>query len=830
MILVRRRGPATGREGGLSMLHRIGLVAAAFAALVALAANASQWQPYGLTDRPAPAIAALPGTSGPMFVFNAGAAYAAYSPDAGATWRHRTLDTILSPPTEFPATFIAGIPTQVFLNRFQVPWWSPDETRTWVPIAFPTPTPADDGNGYAIGGINPSNTQEIVTFFGGRVARTTDGGASWSFELAPFHASRITVDWVARRIYAWRFDGFAGKALDSAGPWLTQAPTPYYDALGGVVVATQGASLTRSADGGASFQPVGANLGPVNVCAIAFAPSAPGTVYAVDCVAAKSRQILRSVDAGATWTRAGFVPEELGGLGDSGTVALTVDGARPLRVWVGTAWGLHESVDGGVTVQRVPRASGSPGLARRVLFDATAPQRQWLSGRVIRTQDGGATWEQIDPGTFPYSVEWASRVRTNVVLGGERDLTFSRTALSTDGGATWTPKIVVSGRFGSAPRAIVDGQLGEVYVLQRVDDVTGERVFVSFDDGDSFAQRAQIPALPLSASASRTSTTVLYIGVDAGANAIGLVRSTDQGTTLAAVATLPQGGAVNAVAVAPSSATTIYVGYRTPSPYAILRSVDGGVTWQPASSGLGAGAVTSIAVDPAVATTAYAVVQGSGAFRTTDGGATWHALDEGLLGAAREATSITIDPRDAQRLYLSTNAGQFVLDLAAGLPLGDRRAIEYYHAAFNHYFVSADLDEIAGLDAGVFQGWARTGESFRVAEGDDSGNLPVCRFFGVGFAPLSSHFYTPYPAECDIVKADPKWFYEKIAFGLALPESASHGCPPETRPLYRLWNANRDGAPNHRYTTSMATFEFMRNQEWIFEGEKETRVFACVPD
>jgi hypothetical protein len=151
-----------------------------------------------------------------------------------------TLDTILSPPTEFPATFIAGIPTQVFLNRFQVPWWSPDETRTWVPIAFPTPTPADDGNGYAIGGINPSNTQEIVTFFGGRVARTTDGGASWSFELAPFHASRITVDWVARRIYAWRFDGFAGKALDSAGPWLTQAPTPYYDALGGVVVATQG--------------------------------------------------------------------------------------------------------------------------------------------------------------------------------------------------------------------------------------------------------------------------------------------------------------------------------------------------------------------------------------------------------------------------------------------------------------------------------------------------------------------------------------------------------------------------------------------------------------
>lgn len=150
---------------------------------------------------------------------------------------------------------------------------------------------------------------------------------------------------------------------------------------------------------------------------------------------------------------------------------------------------------------------------------------------------------------------------------------------------------------------------------------------------------------------------------------------------------------------------------------------------------------------------AYAVQQGSGVFRTTDGGATWHALDEGLRGATGEATAVAIDPRNAQRLYLSTEAGQFVVGLSAGAPAGDRRAVVYYHAAFNHYFVSADLDEIAGLDAGVFQGWARIGESFRVAEGDDAGNLPVCRFFGVGFAPLSSHFYTPYPAECDVVKA-----------------------------------------------------------------------------
>ena len=51
-----------------------------------------------------------------------------------------------------------------------------------------------------------------------------------------------------------------------------------------------------------------------------------------------------------------------------------------------------------------------------------------------------------------------------------------------------------------------------------------------------------------------------------------------------------------------------------------------------------------------------------------------------------------------------------------------------------------------------------------------------------------------------------------------------------TRPLYRLWNREPDGAPNHRYTTSTLTFDEMIGQGWVFEGEKETRVFACVPN
>ncbi len=36
-------------------------------------------------------------------------------------------------------------------------------------------------------------------------------------------------------------------------------------------------------------------------------------------------------------------------------------------------------------------------------------------------------------------------------------------------------------------------------------------------------------------------------------------------------------------------------------------------------------------------------------------------------------------------------------------------AIEFYHASFDHYFMSADTIEINALDTGYFAGWARTG-------------------------------------------------------------------------------------------------------------------------
>jgi hypothetical protein len=65
--------------------------------------------------------------------------------------------------------------------------------------------------------------------------------------------------------------------------------------------------------------------------------------------------------------------------------------------------------------------------------------------------------------------------------------------------------------------------------------------------------------------------------------------------------------------------------------------------------------------------------------------------------------------------YSPDNVGvieSFAVTAPAGGPI--RPAIEYYHAAFDHYFVTDIPDEIVKLDNGTFVGWARTGLQFNV--------------------------------------------------------------------------------------------------------------------
>ncbi|MDQ6619273.1 MAG: hypothetical protein M3Z31_06170 [Pseudomonadota bacterium] len=170
---------------------------------------------------------------------------------------------------------------------------------------------------------------------------------------------------------------------------------------------------------------------------------------------------------------------------------------------------------------------------------------------------------------------------------------------------------------------------------------------------------------------------------------------------------------------------------------------------------------------------------------------------------------------------------------ASPLPVPRATAFEFYHRTLDHYFVSAQPDEIAALDAGVFTGWARTGQTWKVFAAPLQADLrgsPVCRYYGQPQAGLDSHFYSASTDECAAVatRFSTAWQLESSnVFQVQLPALATGVCPLLTQPVYRLYNARRDA--NHRFTTSATLRDAMRDSGWVAEGYGSEGVAMCVP-
>jgi hypothetical protein len=208
----------------------------------------------------------------------------------------------------------------------------------------------------------------------------------------------------------------------------------------------------------------------------------------------------------------------------------------------------------------------------------------------------------------------------------------------------------------------------------------------------------------------------------------------------------------------------------------------------------------------------------------------------GGFASGRTTTTGTVSGTAAATTAYSVVAGNaagnappasFTVNVATGAASATTgTAVEYFNATMGHYFLTAFPEEAAALDAGTISGWRRTGYSFPVEMSPGIGTQPVCRFFTTWFAPKSSHFYTPYAAECATLKTGAIWQYEAIAFYLGLPDAAGN-CPAGVQPIYRFYNNGITGAPNHRYTSDAIVARVMRAQGWTQEGDAPTGIFAC---
>ena len=163
-----------------------------------------------------------------------------------------------------------------------------------------------------------------------------------------------------------------------------------------------------------------------------------------------------------------------------------------------------------------------------------------------------------------------------------------------------------------------------------------------------------------------------------------------------------------------------------------------------------------------------------------------------------------------------------LLALLFAVPAAAADVIEFYNAALDNYFITADPIEAAAVDnGGAGPGWTRTGDTFGAG-----GNKPVCRFYGSQSPGPNSHFYTAIAAECDSLKAlqattpasQKRWNYESLDFFTTVP--AGGGCLDGTTPVLRAYNNgfSRGIDSNHRITSNADSIAEVVARGWSNEG------------
>jgi len=193
----------------------------------------------------------------------------------------------------------------------------------------------------------------------------------------------------------------------------------------------------------------------------------------------------------------------------------------------------------------------------------------------------------------------------------------------------------------------------------------------------------------------------------------------------------------------------------------------------------------------------------------------------------------------------STGLGQFIGPSATAGP-ADLTAdmIEFYHPQLDYYFMTSRGNEIAALDA--TPAFRRTGLVFRVypsmgsATTDFGSRMPITRYYFDKIAvnaTRGSHFYTLVPSETAALNAlnpvnaqIPRLPYNEGVDSYAyLPvlEGVGGRCAAGLIPVYRLFRGNVafPDNPNHRFTSSLATYNSFVALGWNGEGVK-----FCVPN
>lgn len=587
-------------------------------------------------------------------------------------------------------------------------WKSTDAGATFSPAWSSANPPAIGALAMTSTGVLYAGTGEAnpgggsVTFAGNGVYRSTDGGVTWT-QSGLAGSARI-----------------GRLAIDP-----TNANRVFAAATGNLFVPGGTRGLYRTTDGGTTWQLVlaGANstTGAVDV---AIDPANPNRVYAamwdnsrqpgVRIYGGTGSGIYRSTDGGGTWTRlGGGLPAASSNLGRM-SVALAPN--TPTRLYAmavdtsGDFTGFWTSANGGDTWTAITNTSYLSSSQStygwwfgRIWVDPANAQHVFVPGvPMLETLDAGATWRR-NSSTFhadQHAIAWDPASSGRVYLGNDGGVYRSQANGSLTGAwtkGTYQPfnqfySVAVSRQditrvlggaqdngslrsWGSTAWNSINGGDGTTNLI---DPTNQNKVYTCSQYGA--CSKSTTGGGSLSSFGSTTSdrrgwlTPVVFDPSNPAIMYYGgnrLNRSTNSAVSFTVISPdLSRGvggtdgypfGTITTVAVAKTSAATIYVGTDDGRMW-ITRNTGG--SWTEITTGLPNRWITRVAVDPGNADLAYVTVSGyrngeatAHVFRTANGGSTWTDISGNLPDAP--VNVVVLDPLTPSKLYVGTDVGVF---------------------------------------------------------------------------------------------------------------------------------------------------------------------------
>jgi hypothetical protein len=339
----------------------------------------------------------------------------------------------------------------------------------------------------------------------------------------------------------------------------------------------------------------------------------------------------------------------LGGFGDDQARGLALDSAGNAYIAGTTA-----STNFPVTAGAFSTDATSGGFVTKLSASGTIVYSTYLATGAGATEPAGIAVDAAGNAYIAGTTPSTSAAGTDVFL----------TKLNPAGTQSLFTQFLRGGKDEAAGAVAVDAS-GDVYVTGKTLSInfptTSGAVQPAFGGGPLFRSadaaatwnvasagitRASLYALAVAPSSPST----MFAGADDD-NAGDIFKSTDGGTTWTAASAGLTDARVHAIAIDPSTAATVYAGTRSAG---VFKTTNGGGSWSPTS--LNAGFVTALAVDPATPATVYAGTE-TGFYKSTDGGASWAGSNSAL--EASSIHNIVIDPAAPANLYAATSTGVY---------------------------------------------------------------------------------------------------------------------------------------------------------------------------